>query len=75
MGSWTLFDWGKRRAVVHERENLVAMARLKLHQTEDEVTQNVTKAFREVGENLEVLKSAEVMVSLRMEAEKAAKEA
>jgi outer membrane protein len=72
MGTWTLFDWGKRRSVVHERENLVTMATLKLHQTEDEVTQNASKAFREVGENFEALKSAEQMIVLRKESAKAA---
>src|SRR5262249_36634882 len=50
MGSWTLVDWGKRRSVIHERENLVMMATLKLHQTEDDVRQKAAKAFREVGE-------------------------
>jgi outer membrane protein len=72
VGTWTLFDWGKRRSVVHERENMVTMAILKLHQTEDEVTQNASKAFREVGDNFEALNSAEQMVVLRKEAEKAA---
>ena len=33
VGSYTFVDWGKRRNVVRERENLVAMATLKLEQT------------------------------------------
>jgi outer membrane protein len=72
MGTYTFVDWGKRRSVIHERENLVMMAQLKLHQTEDDVRQQAQKAYREVGESLEALKSAEQMVGLRKEAEKTA---
>jgi outer membrane protein TolC len=72
MGSYTFVDWGKRRNVIHERENLVMMATLKLHQTEDDVRQKATKAFREVGDNLEAVKAAEQMVVLRKEAVKVA---
>jgi outer membrane protein len=72
MGSWTLVDWGKRQSVIHERENMVMMATLKLHQTEDEVRQNAQKAFREVGEDFTALQSADQMVGLRQQAAKAA---
>jgi len=72
MGTYTFVDWGKRQSVIHERENLVMMATLKLHQTEDEVRQNAAKAFREVGESLEAVKSMEQMVVLRQQAAKAA---
>jgi outer membrane protein len=72
MGTWTFVDWGKRQSVIHERENLVTMATLKLHQIEDEVHQQAQKAFREVGEDLEALKNAEQMIGLRKQAEQAA---
>jgi outer membrane protein TolC len=71
-GTWTLFNGGKRRDVLLERKTLVAMANLKLQQTEDEVRQKALKAFREVGEAQETLKLAEEMVVVRREAEKAA---
>ncbi len=72
MGSYTFVDWGKRRNVIRERQNLVAMASLKLQQTEDDVRQKAQKAFREVAETQEALKTAEEMVGLRQEAVKQA---
>jgi outer membrane protein len=72
VGTYTFVDWGKRRAVIHEREDLVAMASLKLRQTEDEVRQKALKAFREVGESQEALTNAQELVALLKEAEKKA---
>jgi outer membrane protein TolC len=72
IGTYTFVDWGKRRNVVHERQMLVSMASLKLQQTMDDVRQNATKAFREVVETQDALKTAEEMVVLRKEAEKKA---
>src|SRR5262249_50054597 len=37
VASCTFVDWGKRKNVIHERQDLVAMATLKLQQTEDDV--------------------------------------
>jgi outer membrane protein TolC len=72
-GTWTLFNGGKRIEVLQERKTIVAMANLKLSQTEDEVRQNAIKAYREVGDAQDTLKLATEMVVLRREAEKAAK--
>jgi outer membrane protein TolC len=72
IGTYTFVDWGKRKNVVRERQMLVGMASLKLQQTQDEVRQKATKAFREVAESQEALKSAEELVVLRKEAEKKA---
>jgi outer membrane protein len=72
VGTYTFVDWGKRRAVIHEREDLVAMASLKLRQTEDDVRQKAGKAFREVGESQEALTNAQELVALWKEAEKKA---
>jgi outer membrane protein TolC len=72
VGSYTFVDWGKRRNIVRERQNLVVMATLKLQQTEDEVRQKIQKAFREVGESQEALKTAQEMAELRAEAVKQA---
>jgi outer membrane protein len=72
VGTYTFVDWGKRRAVIHEREEFVAMASLKLRQTEDEVRQKAVKAFREVGESQDALKNAQELVGLWKEAEKKA---
>jgi outer membrane protein TolC len=68
MGSYTFLDWGKRRNVIRERRDLVAMATLKLQQTEDDVRQKTRKAFREVAETQEALKTAQELVGLHKEA-------
>jgi outer membrane protein TolC len=71
-GSYTFFDGGKRRAVIHERQDLVGMATLKMQQTQDDVRQKAVKAFREVAETQVALGTAQEMVGLRKEAEKLA---
>jgi outer membrane protein TolC len=72
VGTYTFWDWGKRRNTVRERQNLVALATLKLQQTEDDVRQKILKAFREVEQDRETVKNAEEMVALRKEAQKKA---
>ncbi len=72
--SWTLFAWGKRKHTVCERDNLVAMATLKLQQTQDEVRQKALKAFREIHETQQTLVLAQEMARLRKEAEQGARE-
>jgi outer membrane protein TolC len=71
-GSYTFFDWHKRKNTVREAENLVGLANLKVRTTQDEVRQKALKAFREVGETRAAIKAAEEMVALRKEAEKKA---
>lgn len=65
VANYTFVDWGKRRNVLRERENLVSMACLKLDQTRDEVRQKAMKAFREFEENRDALKTAQEMVEGR----------
>ena len=72
VGSYTFVDWGKRRNTIRERQNLVAMATLKLSQTEDDVRRQAAKAFRELNEDQDALKTAEELVVLRKEAVKKA---
>jgi outer membrane protein TolC len=69
-GTWTIFNGGKRRDIIMERKSMVAMAHLKLQQTEDDVRQKALKAYREIGESQQDLKMALEMVVLRREAEK-----
>ena len=73
MGSYTFVDWGKRRSTIRERDQLVAMAILKVQQTRDTVRQDALKAFGEYEQSQQALKLAEEMVAVRKEAEKAAK--
>ncbi|MBI3407229.1 MAG: TolC family protein [Planctomycetes bacterium] len=72
VGTYTFLDWGKRRSVLRERRTFVAMANLKLQQTEDEIKQKTAKAFREVIDSRNDLKTAQEMVELRTEAAKKA---
>jgi outer membrane protein TolC len=72
MGNYTFVDWGKRRNTIRERDQLVAMATLKVQQTQDTVRQNALKAFREYEGTQQALQLAGQMVGLRTEAQKAA---
>jgi outer membrane protein TolC len=72
LGTYTFVDWGRRRDVIHERQTLAAMAHLKLQQTQDEVRQKAVKAIRKITETREALQTAQELVGLRKEAEKAA---
>jgi outer membrane protein TolC len=86
VGSYTFVDWGKRRNVIRERDNLVTMASLirerdnlvtmaslKLQQTQADVRQKAQKAFRELQQSRAALRTAQEMAALRVEAEKNAK--
>jgi outer membrane protein TolC len=49
MGSYTFVDWGKRKNVIRERDQFVAMATFKMQQTQDTVRQDTLKAYRDYG--------------------------
>ncbi len=72
VGTYTFFDWGKRKNVLCERNNLVVLAQTKFAQTQEEVRQSARKAFREFVQSQEALQNAAEMVQLRKEAEKSA---
>jgi outer membrane protein TolC len=71
-GSYTFFEWGKKKYTVREREKFVTLAGLKLEQTRDEVRQKALKSFREFEQDREALRAAEEMAQLRQEAEEKA---
>src|SRR5262249_29379686 len=71
-GSYTLLEWGKKKYTVREREKVVALAEMKLEQTQDDVRQKAAKAFRTMLEARAALVNAQEMVPLRQEAAKAA---
>jgi outer membrane protein TolC len=73
MGTYTFVDWGKRRNTMREREELVAMATLKVQQTQDDVRQKTLKAFRDYQDGQQALSLAGELVGVRQEALKAAK--
>jgi outer membrane protein TolC len=72
VGSYTFFEWGKRRSTVREREQFVSLAQLKVEQTQDEIRQKALKAFREVEQDREALQIAQEMAKVRQEAEEKA---
>jgi outer membrane protein TolC len=74
MGSYTFVDWGKRRNIIHERDQLIAMATLKMQQTQDTVRQDTLKAFREYEQTQQALQLAGQMVEICAEALKATTE-
>jgi outer membrane protein len=73
VGSYTFVDWGKRRFTIRERSDMAAMANLKIQQTQDEVRQKATKAFRDVQQRQLALALAAELVEVRKEWTKAAK--
>jgi outer membrane protein TolC len=73
-GNWTLVDWGKRRNTVRERDELVAMAHLKVQQTQDQVRQDALKAFRDYVQSGVAYDLAGQLVEARTAAAKAATE-
>jgi outer membrane protein TolC len=74
MGTYTFVDWGKRRNTIRERDELVAMATLKVQQTQDDVRQKALKAFRDYEAGEQAVKLAADLVELRKQHEKTAKE-
>jgi outer membrane protein TolC len=67
MGSYMLFDWGKRRNTLREAENLVALANLKVQTTQDEVRKKTLKAFLDLEQTQLAIKTAEDLVKLHAE--------
>jgi outer membrane protein TolC len=71
-GSWTFFEWGKRRDVLHQRQALIAMAHQNLQVTRDKVQLAARKAFGSYEEAHAAYRLAAEMVEARKEVEKAA---
>lgn len=72
MGTYTFIDWGKRRNTIREREQFIAMACLKVQQTQAEVQQKALKAFQDYEQSAGAVHLAEELVALRKESLKAA---
>jgi outer membrane protein TolC len=72
-GTWTFVDWGKRKNTIRERGEIVAMAILKVQQTQDQVRQNTLKACREYEESRKAYQLAGELVEAQQAIEKAAK--
>ncbi len=68
VGTYTFVDWGKRRNTVRERQELVAMASVKLQQTRAAVEQKAAKTFADYEQSRLALSFAAEMVPLRQQA-------
>lgn len=71
-GSYTFWDWGKRREMVRDRHALIAVARQNLAVVADKVQQDAAKAYLTFEQAREANRLAGEMVQARQEAEKAA---
>jgi outer membrane protein TolC len=71
-GTYTFWDWGKRRELVRDRHALIAVARQNLAVVTDKVQQDAWKAYNAFEQAREANRLAGEMVQARKEAEKAA---
>jgi outer membrane protein TolC len=59
--TWNIFDWGKRKGVVGQRDALLTQAEENLHRITDRISVEVDKAYRK-------LERTELMISVAAEA-------
>jgi outer membrane protein TolC len=71
-GSYTFWDWGKRRDVKKQRETDIALAQQNLEVVTDKVRLEARKAYGTYEQDREAYRLAGEMVQARQEAEKAA---
>jgi outer membrane protein TolC len=69
-GSWTMFEWGKKRDVTRQRETDIAMAQENVRVTMDKVGLEARKAFSTFEQTREAYQLAGEMVQARKDAEK-----
>jgi outer membrane protein TolC len=72
VGSWTLWEWGKKRDVTLQRRTDIALAHQNVQVTIDKVVLEARKAYTAFEQAREAFQLAKEMVQARQEAEKAA---
>jgi outer membrane protein TolC len=72
VGTWTMFEWGKRRDISRQRKTQIALAQQNLQVTIDKVQLNARKTYSAFEQAREGYKLAGEMVEARKEAEKKA---
>jgi outer membrane protein TolC len=71
-GSYTFWDWGKRREVKNQRQTEIALAQQNLRVVSDKVQLEARKTFITFEQSREAFRLAGEMVQARKDAEKAA---
>jgi outer membrane protein TolC len=70
--NWEVFDFGKRRAAVREREAELAEAEENLARLKDEVAVGIQRSYNKVERTKNMVKVADQVVKLRQESERLA---
>ena len=70
--SWEIFDFGKRRAAVRERQAQLAEAEENLRRLKDEVAVTIQRSYNKVERTRNMVQVANEVVKLRQESERLA---
>ncbi len=70
--NWDVFDFGKRRASVREREDQLAEAEENLERLKEEVAVGIERSYNKVERTKNMVRVAEQVVKLRQESERLA---
>jgi len=68
--TWDIFDWGKRKGVVGEREVQLAQAEANLRRKSDRIAVDVEKAYRKLERTQMMIDVAQEALALRREGER-----
>ena len=70
--NWDVFDFGKRRAAVREREAQLAQAEENLRRLKDEVAVGIERSYNKLERTKNLVQVAKQVVKLRQESERLA---
>lgn len=70
--NWDVFDFGKRRSAVREREAQLAQAEENLRRLKDEVAVNIERSYNKIEQTRNLVEVADQVVKLRRESERLA---
>jgi len=68
--TWNIFDWGKRKGVVGQRDALLTQAQENLRRITDRVSVDVDKAYRKLERTELMISVAEEALALQRESER-----
>jgi outer membrane protein TolC len=71
--TWDLFDFGKRRAAVRERQDQLEEARENLRRSKDEIAVSIERSYNKVERTKNLVDVAQQVVKLRQESERLAR--